>query len=293
MIVHLIDGTYELFRHYFAVPSRQADDGQEVGATRGVVDNVLRLLEGGASHVGVATDHVIESYRNDLYPGYKTGEGVEAALRSQFDLLEDALAALGVTVWPMVVYEADDALGAAALVAGADPRVDEVLIMTPDKDLAQCVRDPKVRQFDRRADRTIDEAAVQEKFGVPPASIPDYLALVGDSADGYPGVPGFGAKSAAAVLRRYGRIDAIPAAAGQWEVPGIRGAAKLATTLQANLAEALLFRELATIQVEGPEVGTVDEWRWTGPRPELAEWSTYLAQPNLLTRATKLAAART
>jgi 5'-3' exonuclease len=292
MIIHLVDGTYELFRHYFAVPARQADDGQEMGAARGVVDNMLRLLEAGATHVGVATDHVIESYRNDLYPGYKTGEGVEAALRSQFDLLEDALSALGVTVWPMVVYEADDALGAAALVAEGDTRVDEVLILTPDKDLAQCVRDPKVRQYDRRADRTVDEAAVMEKFGVPPASIPDYLALVGDSADGFPGIPGFGAKSAAAVLRRYGHIDAIPAAPGQWEVPGIRGAAKLATTLQANMAEALLFRELATIQVTGPKVGEVDEWRWQGPRPELAEWAAYFDQPNLLTRAAKLAEKR-
>jgi 5'-3' exonuclease len=192
----------------------------------------------------------------------------------------------------MVVYEADDALGAAAAVADADERVTEVLILTPDKDLAQCVRDPKVRQFDRRADRTVDEAGVIEKFGVPPASIPDYLALVGDSADGFPGVPGFGAKSAAAVLRTYGHIDAIPAAPGQWEVPGIRGAAKLATTLQANLAEALLFRELATIQVEGPEVGTVDDWHWQGPRGDLVEWATYLDQPNLQVRAAKLAAAR-
>ncbi len=292
MKVHLVDGTYELFRHFFAVPSRQADDGQEIGAARGVVDNVLRLLESGVTHIGVATDHVIESYRNELFAGYKTGEGIDPTLRSQFDLLEDALDALGVTVWAMTTFEADDALAAAAAVAAADDRVEQVRILTPDKDLGQSVVGQRVVQVDRRKELTLDADGVLAKFGVPPASIPDYLALVGDTADGIPGVPGFGAKSAAAVLRAYGRIEDIPAAPGQWDVPGLRGAAKLATTLQANLSDALLYRELATLQTEGPEVGTVDEWRWTGPTPQLEEWAGYLLQPNLVVRARKLAASR-
>jgi 5'-3' exonuclease len=290
--VHLVDGTYELFRHFYAVPGRVGSDGSEIGATRAVVDNVLRLLEGGATHVGVATDHVIESFRNDLYAGYKTGIGVDPSLRSQFGPLEEALTALGVVVWPEVRFEADDALGAAAAVADVDPRVDVVLILTPDKDLAQCVRDPKVVQVDRRANRRLDEAAVREKFGVPPTLIPDYLALVGDSADGYPGIAGFGAKTAAALLRRYGGIEAIPAAPGEWDLPGLRGAQRLAATLQADLADALLFRDLATIRVVGPQVGGVDDWWWRGPTEALDEWAARLGLPALPSRAADLAGRR-
>ena len=200
VITHLVDGTYELFRHYFAVPARAAADGSEMGAARGVVDNVVRLLESGATHVGVATDHVIESYRNELFAGYKTGEGIDPVLFGQFGLLEDALRAIGVTVWPMVDFEADDALAAAAAVADADPRVRQVRILTPDKDLGQCVRGTRVVQVDRRKELVVDEDGVRAKFGVGPAAIPDYLALVGDTADGIPGIPGFGAKGAAAVL---------------------------------------------------------------------------------------------
>ncbi len=210
MDVHLIDGTYELFRHYYAVPSTRDAQGVEVGAVRGVVASVLGLINRGATHVGVATDHVIESFRNRLWSGYKTGDGIDPDLLAQFQLLEDALAALGVAVWPMVEYEADDALAAAAVRAAADPAVDRVIICTPDKDLAQCVRGDRIVQMNRRTNTVIDEAGVVKKFGVPPASIPDYLALVGDAADGYPGLPGWGAKSTAAVLARFGKLEAIP-----------------------------------------------------------------------------------
>ncbi len=230
MEVHLLDGTYELFRHYFAVPSYRNSAGEEVGAVRGVLGTVLTMLEDGATHLGVATDHVIESFRNELWPGYKTGAGVDPDLLGQFPLLEEALEALGVRVWAMVDQEADDALAAAAALASADPRVERVLICTPDKDLAQCVVDPRVVQLDRRSGRLFDEAGVREKFGVPPASIPDWLGLVGDSADGFPGLPGWGAKSATTVLARYGHIEAIPEDGDAWDVE-VRGAAKLAATL--------------------------------------------------------------
>jgi 5'-3' exonuclease len=290
MQVHLVDGTYELFRHHFAVPSHLDPNGMEVAAVRGVVGTVLTMLEDGATHLGVATDHVIESYRNDLWPGYKTSAGMEPVLLAQFPLLEDALVALGVSVWPMVDQEADDALAAAAAIAAADARVEKVLVCTPDKDLAQCVTDPRVAQLDRRNGRMLDEAAVREKFGVSPASIPDWLALVGDSADGFPGLPGWGAKSAATVLARYEHVDAIPESAGDWDV-AVRGATKLAATLSAQRAAAELFLTLATLRTDAP-VGTVDDWRWDGPTPDLASWSERLGSPNLVSRAERAAKGR-
>ena len=292
MQVHLVDGTYELFRHFFAVPPRAGADGAEVGAVRGVLYSVLQLIEEGATHVGVATDHVIESWRNDLYEGYKTGAGIDPALRAQFEPLEAALGALGVVVWPQISHEADDALAAAAAVAAADPEVAQVFICTPDKDLAQCVVDRRVVQFDRRKGQLYDAAGVREKFGVAPASIPDWLALVGDSADGFPGLPGWGAKSAAAVLAVYGHIEQIPVAPGQWEVPGVRGAAKLAATLQDRLDDALLFRRLATLDTTGVEVGSPTEWRWRGPRPDFAEVCAHLRDGGLARRAEAAGRAR-
>jgi 5'-3' exonuclease len=289
MDVHLVDGTYELFRHFFAMPSRLDADGQEVAATRGVVGSVLAMLAGGATHVGVATDHVIESFRNDLWPGYKDGSGIDADLISQFPIVEDALAALGVTVWAMVEDEADDALASAAAVAAADDAVEEVLVCTPDKDLAQCVGG-KVTQLDRRHDVRYNAAGVRAKFGVEPESIPDYLALVGDSADGFPGLAGWGAKSAAAVLAQYRHLDAIPAAAGQWEV-SVRNSPQLAATLAAHRDQALLFRTLATLRTDCP-VGAVDDWRWTGPTARFVEVCDRLEAPDLLRRATALAPRR-
>ena len=288
MIVHLVDGTYELFRHFYAVPSRLGADGTDVAAARAVAGSLLMMLEEGATHVAVAADHVIESYRNDLYPGYKTGAGIDPVLRNQFDLMEDLLRALGFTVWPEVTYEADDALAAAAAVASADERVERVLICTPDKDLAQCVVGDRVVQFDRRKGQIMGVEGVVAKFGVPPESIPDYLALVGDSADGFPGLPGWGAKTAGAVLFRYGHLEAIPAAPGQWDVPGVRGAAKLATTLQSQLDDALLFRELARLSVEGPIVGVVDDWQWRGPTAALDALAAQVDGPGLAARARRL-----
>ncbi len=234
MKVHLVDGTYELFRHFFGAPPHQNAKGEEVAAVRGVLSSVLQLIDEGATHVGVATDHVIESFRNDMWPGYKTGDGVDPVLKSQFWPLEDALRALGVLVWPMVDVEADDALASGAAVAGDDARVDQVVICTPDKDLGQCVRGNRVVQLDRRQRLLIDEGGVVAKFGVSPASIPDYLALVGDSADGFPGLSGWGAKSAAAVLARWVHLEDIPADPDGWEVV-VRGAQKLATTLPRGL----------------------------------------------------------
>ena len=263
--VHLVDGTYELFRYYFARPSHLTAAGEEVGAVRGVLSSMLMLLDDGATHIGIATDHVIESFRNDLWPGYKTGEGIEPAIKAQFPLLEEVMDAAGFTVWPMVEVEADDALGAAAVKAAADSRVGTAVICTPDKDLAQCVADDRgIVQFDRRKGVRYDEAGVREKFGVEPASIPDYLGLVGDTADGFPGLPGWGAKSAAAVLARYGHIEDIPAAPGQWDIT-VRGAPKLAATLQAQRDEALLFRRIATLELDAPVFDDVEELRWTGP----------------------------
>ncbi len=265
MQIHLIDGTYELFRHFFAVPSARDAEGREVGAVRGVVASILGMINrGGATHVGVATDHVIESFRNRMWPGYKTGAGIDPDLLSQFGLLEEAVSALGVTLWPMVEYEADDALAAAAAKAEQDPRVDKVLICTPDKDLAQCVRGGRVVQMIRRTNVEMDEAAVVKKFGVPPASIPDYLALVGDSADGYPGLPGWGAKSSAAVLAKFGHIESIPADAKEWRV-NANNAATLASTLERDRKLALLFRDLATLRTEIPVFESVDDLAWNGP----------------------------
>lgn len=288
--VHLVDGTYELFRHHFGVPSHVDAEGIEVAAVRGVVGSVLGMLEQGATHVGVATDHVVESFRNDLWLGYKTSEGMEPELLTQFPMLEDALRALGVTVWAMVELEADDGLASAARVARDDDRVARVFICTPDKDLGQCVEDPKVVQLDRRHDRRLDEAAVRERFGVGPRSIPDYLALVGDSADGFPGLPGWGAKSTAAVLARYEHLAAIPDDAREWAVD-VRGAAKLAATLAGAREAAELFLDLATLRTDA-DVGTVDDWQWRGPTPELAAWAQRLGAENLLLRAERLAARR-
>jgi 5'-3' exonuclease len=288
MQVHLIDGTYELFRHHFSPGGGHRNDaGEEVGATRGVLRSMMGLLSDGATHVGIATDHVIESFRNDMWETYKTGEGVDPELKAQFPLLEDALEAAGFTVWAMVEVEADDALAAAAKVASDDPSVERAIICTPDKDLAQCVVDPKVIQYDRRAQQYRDEAGVREKFGIAPSSIPDYLALVGDSADGFPGLPGWGAKSAAAVLARYGRLEDIPHAPGQWDI-GVRGAAKLAATLSQQFELALLFRRIATLETD-VEVGRVDEWRWTGPTDELDRICERLDAPDVLRKAAQLA----
>ena len=291
MKVHLVDGTYELFRYHFALPSHLTEEGIEVAATRGAIGTVFQLLEQGSTHIGVATDHVIESFRNDLWPGYKSSAGMPPELLAQFPLLEIGLEAAGVTVFPMVEYEADDAMGAAASRAAADDRVEQVIICTPDKDLGQCVRGDRIVQLDRRKDTVFDEAGVTEKFGVPPASIPDYLALVGDSADGFPGLPGFGAKSTAAVLARYGHLEDVPALAADWDV-GVRGAGKLAKTLQDDFELALLFRRIATIEQDAPTFDVVDELEWTGPTDELEAVAERLEAPNLVARARKLAEQR-
>jgi 5'-3' exonuclease len=264
--VYLVDGTYELFRHYYAMPSARDAQGNEVAAVRGVLASVLGMIREGATYIGVATDHVIESFRNGLWPGYKTGEGVEPNLMAQFPLLEETLAAAGVTVWPMVEFEADDALASAAAAAARDPRVERVVICTPDKDLAQCVRGEHVVQLNRRTRVTLDAAGVQAKFGVPPESIPDYLALVGDSADGYPGLPGWGAKSTAAVLAKFLHIENIPADAGEWKV-NATGANSLAATLQRERDLAMLFRTLATLRTDIPLFDNVEQLEWKGPTP--------------------------
>jgi 5'-3' exonuclease len=269
MDVHLLDGTYELFRHYYAVPAARDANGQEVAAVRGVLNSVLAMINGGARYIGVATDHVIESFRNRLWSGYKTGEGIEPDLLSQFQLLEDGLTALGVVVWPMIDFEADDALAAAAVRAAEDPRVDRVVICTPDKDLAQCVRGTKIVQLNRRTRTTMDETGVVAKFGVRPASIPDYLALVGDTADGYPGLRGWGAKSTAAVLARFEHLESIPADWRTWRVNAANPAA-LALTLDRDRSLALLFRDLATLRTDIPTFDTIDALEWSGPRPEFA-----------------------
>jgi 5'-3' exonuclease len=266
MDVYLIDGTYELFRHFYAVPAARDRDGREVGAVRGVLRSLLGMMTVNTTHIGVATDHVIESFRNHLWSGYKTGDGIDPALLSQFPLLEDMLSALGVAVWPMVEFEADDALAAAAGKAAADPRVDKVFICTPDKDLAQSVRGTRVVQMDRRARTIRDEAGVVARFGVPPGSIPDYLALVGDSSDGFPGLPGWGAKSAGAVLAKYGHLESIPADWKSWGVNASKPAT-LAATLTRDRDLALLFRDLATLRTDIPLFDDVDELRWKGPTP--------------------------
>jgi 5'-3' exonuclease len=289
--VHLIDGTYELFRQHFGQATRH-EDPSPFAAVHGVLSSTLQLMQEGATHVGVASDHVIESFRNDLWPGYKTSEGMPPELLAQTPVLEDALVAMGVTTWAMVEYEADDALGSAAQVAAADDRVEQVVICTPDKDLGQCVTGNRVVQLDRRKGETFDEAGIIARFGVPPASIPDYLALVGDSADGFPGLQGWGAKSAASVLAVYGHLEDIPPAAGQWEVPGLRGAAKLSAILQQELPLAVLFRRIATLEHDVP-VGKVDDGEWQGPTARFAEVAeTIEAPPHLLVRARRLAAER-
>lgn len=265
--MHLIDGTYELFRHYYAVPSARDRDGHEIAAVRGVVASVLGMITGGATHVAVATDHVIESFRNGLWPGYKTGAGIDPDLLAQFPLLEEALSAAGVVVWPMVEFEADDALAAGAVAAARDERVGRVIICTPDKDLAQCVSGTRIVQLNRRTRITRDESGVIQKFGVPPASIPDYLALVGDAADGYPGLPGWGAKSSSAVLARFGHIESIPEDCREWRVNAANASA-LARTLAAERDRALLFRTLATLRTDIALFDDVEQLRWAGPTPD-------------------------
>jgi 5'-3' exonuclease len=264
--VHLVDGTYELFRHYYALPSARDEDGREVAAVRGVLASVLGMIRDGATHIAVATDHVIESFRNELWPGYKTSAGVEPELLAQFPLLEEVLSAAGVVVWPMVEFEADDALAAAAVAAARDSRVERVSICTPDKDLTQCVCGARIVQLNRRTRVTLDEPAVVQKFGVSPASIPDYLALVGDAADGYPGLPGWGAKSSAAVLAKFLHIESIPADSREWRVNAANASA-LAGTLCRERQNAMLFRTLATLRTDIALFDDVDQLRWNGPTP--------------------------
>jgi 5'-3' exonuclease len=283
MNVHLIDGTYELFRHFFAVPAATDVDGREIGAVRGVLGSVLSMIEGGATHIGVATDHVVESFRNDLYPGYKTSEGVAAELLSQFPILEEALEAMGVVVWPMVYFEADDALASAASKAAKDDRVKQVLICTPDKDLAQCVVGTRVVQLDRRQNILRDEAGVVAKFGVKPESIPDYLAVVGDSADGFPGVRGWGAKAAASALSQYLHLEEIPKDWKEWN-PSIRKARALSESLLSAWDDALLFRTLATLRLDVPVFDAVEELRWKGPRANFEEYCRRMKARGLVDR---------
>jgi 5'-3' exonuclease len=288
--VHLIDGTYELFRAYFGAPSAKAPDGHEVGAVRGLMRSMLALLgEPAVTHVAIAFDHVIESFRNELYPGYKTGEGIDPDLWAQFWPAEDATRALGIVTWPMVELETDDALAAAAAKFAADPRVEQVLILSPDKDLAQCVRGSRVVTVDRQRRTTRDEAGVIERFGVPPAAIPDWLALVGDSADGYPGVPRWGATSAATVLAAYRRIEDIPADPRAWQVK-VRGAEALAASLAEHREQALLFRTLATLRTDAPLFESLDDLRWRGPDARaLAEVAARVGDRSVVDRAQAVA----
>ena len=287
MRVHLVDGTYELFRFHYAKSNRDP----RRGAQRGVLNTILDLVADGATHIGVATDHVIESFRNDMLPSYKDGSGVEPDLFAQFGEVEELLELAGFAVWPQVVHEADDALAAAAAVAAGDPRVEQVVICTPDKDLAQCVTaDGRVVQYDRRQKVLYDHAGVVAKFGVPPASIPDYLGLVGDSADGFPGLPGWGAKSAAAVLARYGHVTAIPFDPAEWDVP-VRGAARLASALRDGFEDALLYRRIATVELGAPVAASVDEIEWRGPVGGFDERCAVLGAKRLAERAHRLAPA--
>lgn len=286
MRVYLVDGTYELFRHYFAVPSHKTADGKEVAAVRGVLYSLLALLKEGVTHLGVATDHVVESFRNDLWSEYKTGAGVAPELLAQFPILEEALSSLGIVVWPMDEYEADDALASAASLAAE--YADQVLICTPDKDLAQCVLGSRVVQLDRRSNKIFDEAAVIAKFGVPPASIPDYLALVGDSADGYPGLCGWGARSAAAVLSRFSHIEAIPPDPATWNI-AVRGATVLSATLEQQRELAMLFKDLATLRTTVAVEADAERLRWRGPREDFGQLADYLGAPALAESATAAA----
>lgn len=288
MHLHLIDGTYELFRHYYALPSHIDEQGREVGAVRGVLNSLLTLLEEGATHVGVATDHVVESFRNELYDGYKTGEGIEKALRSQFDILEEVLESAGFRVWPMVEYEADDAIATMASTADADNRIERVWICSPDKDFGQCVRESRVVQLDRRRNIVLDAAAVTEKFGVSPESIPDYLALVGDAADGFPGLKGWGAYSSATVLSAYKQLDAIPTSEKDWTAK-LQRADKLAVTLQQERDQALLFRRLATLVTDVPDLGSVDQLEWSSPREDFEEQCRIINLPRTFERVARLA----
>jgi 5'-3' exonuclease len=290
MIVHLLDGTYELFRHFYGI--RRAKQGDpRFGAVRGVLHMVLQMIETGATHIGVATDHVIESFRNDLWAGYKTGAGVEPALKAQFHPLEQGLAAMGVVVWPMVELEADDALASAAALAAADASVSKVCVWTPDKDLAQCVVGDRVVQVDRKSGKIRDAEGVRQKFGVPPESIPDYLALVGDAADGFPGIPGFGAKSAAAILARYGHIEAIPSDSSQWRAD-VRNSGGLAGALATQRERAMLFRRLATLRSDEPLFDDVDTLRWIQPTELFADYARHIGAPELIERAERALAIR-
>jgi 5'-3' exonuclease len=289
--VYLVDGTYELFRHFYAMPPHSNDRGEEVAATRGVLGSIAGMLESRVTHIGVATDHVIESFRNDLWPGYKTSEGVDPRLLSQFPLLEEALEAMGVVVWPMAELEADDALAGAALSLSKFSKVSRMYICTPDKDLAQCIRDNRVVQMDRRARQVRNEAGVREKFGVQPMSIPDYLALVGDTADGYPGLTGWGERSAAAVIGLYGHLEAVPRTAEEWKVK-VRAADRLAKTLHENFKLALLFRDLATLRTKEPKITAPDQIRWRGPRPAFAAICQRLDDDQLVNRVAEIAATR-
>jgi len=284
MIVHLIDGTYELFRHFYGARRARSGEDTPFGGVRGVLHGVLEQLETGATHVGVATDHIIESFRNLLWSGYKTGLGIDPALWNQFHPLEDGLVAMGVAVWPMVELEADDALASAAALASADARVEKVCIWTPDKDLAQCVVDTRVVQIDRRKGAIRDAAGVVAKFGVLPASIPDYLALVGDAADGYPGLAGFGSKSAAAVLRRFGHIEAIPDNGAEWQA-GLLSPGRLARVLHEQRDLAMLFRTLATLRTDARLFDSVDALQWRGPTPDFRRFAEAIDAPELVARA--------
>ena len=291
MNVFLLDGTYELFRHFFAVPSKKTAEGCEIGAARGVIGSVLGMLEDDVTHLGVATDHIVRSFRNKLYPGYKTAEGVDPDLLAQFETLEVALRALGVVVWPMVDFEADDALASAAHLAAGDDRVEQVFICTPDKDLSQCVRGRKVVQFDRRAGVLRDEDGVRARYGVPPSSITDYLALVGDTSDGYPGLPGWGAKSASIILKEYHHIANIPRDPAEWKV-SIRGSVRLARTLENKQADAILFRDLATLRKTVPVFDSIDELQWSGPTSSFFDICASFNAPGYFKRAKTLAASR-
>ena len=286
MRIHLIDGTYELFRHYYG--AKDAPESR-TAATRGVLGTVVGMLADGATHVGVATDHVIESFRNELWPGYKSSAGMPEPLLAQFPLLEEALQALGVAVWPMVELEADDGLASAAALAAENPDVEQVAIWTPDKDLGQCVRGNRVVQVDRRSGKVLDEAGVEEKFGVPPVSLPDWLALVGDSADGYPGIAGFGKKTAAVILQRYGHVRDIPA--DGWDV-AVRGAATLAATLREQRELATLFVDLATLRIDDSLFDDVDELRWEAPADGFDAMCEHLSATGLRDRARELSRAR-
>ncbi len=288
MRVHLVDGTYELFRHYFAIPSQTNEAGEQIAAARGVANSMLSLLRDGATHVAIATDHVIESFRNELWEGYKSGEGLEPELHSQFPILEDALEALGLVVWRMVEHEADDGMAAGAAMAAADSRVEEVVICTPDKDLAQCVVGKRVVQYDRRKGVRTDEEGVKHKFGVAPASIPDYLALVGDSADGFPGLRGWGAKSSSTVLAHYEHLENIPEDPNLWPFK-VRSAAKLASTLAEERDLAMLFRRIATVDRSAPVSASVDDLEWRGPSDDLDEFAERLRAPELIRQAEELA----